>query len=930
MATKSSDNRLVEKGDGEQAPSVGAGAEQGAYKKLFQDSSDRSAVDKSALPLAGESPSLTSFELAADDPPQGSDDPELSKPSSYEYERQPGQHIAKAGETLNSVAEKNIREFLGDSYQEIAQDKFNLQAFSQAYRKALAYINKLPENAVLEADQKLNTPGRSPDGTAIYIEEGKVTTWVGNSVTTKSADQTMRTDWDDGSYSISRPDGVHISRDVYGVVSTSRAEAGGWWVTERSDGSSRRANDKTGDFEGVEKDGTVFRKHNGELTFTYPTGVVHVDYDDGRMRDVDANGVRTEFAKDGTSEVFDKEGKRIGSGIGRGMFRLVTTEENGASVSRMQSYSRPDYRFTLSEPVDGSGKLELSMDGKPEKLSFLEGKEFEGLAEPRRVLLEKMNASGMHEVPLTKFKADMIRLENRAKERNLPPEKIAESYIALSAMLGKQDNAPIDEKRRYQLAAETMSNLADPYTISQGFHKTCNVKVLDVVVNAKDPAMAANMISEVALTGKYTLPSGVKVDLPKGALSPVGEAEKIPTLDGQRSFAGQIFDATAINAFLQNKNLFYRYEPMPMQPGMKGYSSGDIMVENSTNKPLLNKESGDVVEYDGLASENIAAVYRLLVGDNAASRDWLLDPRYASDVSDGVKTYSSESEFRDILTQLKKEGAFPFPMHVNTKMAPFWRDSGGGSAGGSSEGAHVVNITDFDPQTGRVEIDNQWSSVNDRNTDDSSVPITQLYFASLGKYQLLTQLSEEVLKKATPGDSNSETLTTLDLFSKVMKGSDPAYLERDYNFLALKFGGIMRQTEVGSPEHVGMMRQFNELRPSAKLTSLKNLIWDGKVSGMDPNTFDRNVLDMAKYFGLIPADLVRGLDRMPQSNDEAKLAGITGGFGDDSVTLSAKVDLIRIFGSLSPTHRDKLIDTFKIEQEKRLAEAREFNRNYAE
>ena len=67
MATKSSDNRLVEKGDGEQAPSVGAGAEQGAYKKLFQDSSDRSAVDKSALPLAGESPSLTSFELAADD-----------------------------------------------------------------------------------------------------------------------------------------------------------------------------------------------------------------------------------------------------------------------------------------------------------------------------------------------------------------------------------------------------------------------------------------------------------------------------------------------------------------------------------------------------------------------------------------------------------------------------------------------------------------------------------------------------------------------------------------------------------------------------------------------------------------------------------------------------------------------------------------------
>lgn len=72
------------------------------------------------------------------------------------------------------------------------------------------------------------------------------------------------------------------------------------------------------------------------------------------------------------------------------------------------------------------------------------------------------------------------------------------------------------------------------------------------------------------------------------------------------------------------------------------------------------------------------------------------------------------------------------------------------------------------------------------------------------------------------------------------------------------------------------------------------------------------------------------LDRRPQSIDEAKLAGITGGFMDDSVTLSAKVDLIGIFGTLSETHRDALIETFEVEEEKRLAEVREFNRIYAE
>lgn len=114
MATKSSDNRLVEKGDGEPVPSIGAGAEQGAYQKLFSESNERSSADRPELPLAGESPSLRSFELAADDPPRASGDPELSKPSSYEYERPPGQHVAAAGEILNKVAERNL------SYQGLA------------------------------------------------------------------------------------------------------------------------------------------------------------------------------------------------------------------------------------------------------------------------------------------------------------------------------------------------------------------------------------------------------------------------------------------------------------------------------------------------------------------------------------------------------------------------------------------------------------------------------------------------------------------------------------------------------------------------------------------------------------------------------------------------------------------------------------------
>lgn len=926
MGSRSANTEINSPGEGK-SPETSGRVEDNVRDKFFSETVGR----QPDRPLDSSS-GLSPFEIAADDPPDN--DPELNRPSSYEYQVQPGQYRSAGDENLDRVAEKQLPEFLGDSYRELAADKVNFKAFVQAYRNALASINKLPTDAVLAEGQKLITPGRSPEGSAIFIENGKTSIWVGDSVETISADGTRRTDWENGTYSLTRPDGVNISKDVYGIVSTSRQEENGWWSTTRSDGTYRRVNNETGEEDSLDSRGNRYVKDKEKATLTFPSGAVHIDFNDGRKRDIEPDGSRTDTARDGSSEIFDKSGKQIGRGLDSGNFRIFPAEADGARLSRVESRTRPDFNFTLTEYGGSKGKVELKVEDPAKKtektLTFLEGREFEGLAEPRQLLIEKMEGSDMPSIVMAKFKADMIRFENRAKERNLPADKIADCYKSLGVMLGKQDSAPVDENRRYQLAAETMSNLADPYSISQGFHNTCNVKVLDVVINAKNPDVAANMISEVALTGSYTLPSGAKVEVPKGALSPVGNAEKAPTPDGNRSFAGQIFDAVAVNALLQDQNLFYRFEPMPFDSELKGYKTGDIMIQNDTNKPILDKDTGEVQEFSGLSTENIARVYRLIMGDAAASRDWLLDPRASSDISDGVKTYSSEGEFRQILTELKKQGAFPFPMHVNTKMAPFWKDSGGGSAGGSSEGAHVVNITDFDPETGRVEIDNQWSRRDDRNTVESSVPVSQLYYSSLGKYQMLTQISQQIADRVPQGDKNAETLTTLSKFSELMKGSDPAYLAPDYNFLSLKFGRILRGTEAGSPENTALMKQFRDLRPSGKLASLQALVQEGEVGGMNVGDFNRNVLELADHFGFSQADLTRGLDKRPQNADEAKAANIRGGFFEDPVYLQAKVEMIRLFGDLAPGHRRQLTEMLTAQEEKTLAESREFARLYAE
>jgi len=66
---------------------------------------------------------------------------------------------------------------------------------------------------------------------------------------------------------------------------------------------------------------------------------------------------------------------------------------------------------------------------------------------------------------------------------------------------------------------------------------------------------------------------------------------------------------------------------------------------------------------------------------------------------------------------------------VHSDSEPFYADSGAGSAGGAASW-HIVTVTDYDPDTGKVQIDNQWADKVDHKNRDTAIDVHELHVAT--------------------------------------------------------------------------------------------------------------------------------------------------------------------------------------------------------
>src|SRR5262249_36668674 len=99
--------------------------------------------------------------------------------------------------------------------------------------------------------------------------------------------------------------------------------------------------------------------------------------------------------------------------------------------------------------------------------------------------------------------------------------------------------------------------------------------------------------------------------------------------------------------------------------------------------------------------------------------------------NEGVLKMKSEQEFQKTLADAKHNGKLPVVILVHCSQEPFFTDSGGGAAGGSG-GWHAVTITDFDPETAKADIPNQWRGTASHDID-GGIPVDQLYKATTPK-----------------------------------------------------------------------------------------------------------------------------------------------------------------------------------------------------
>src|SRR5262249_24679877 len=121
-------------------------------------------------------------------------------------------------------------------------------------------------------------------------------------------------------------------------------------------------------------------------------------------------------------------------------------------------------------------------------------------------------------------------------------------------------------------------------------------------------------------------------------------------------------------------------------------------------------EDGKPVRSPNLSEDQIESLSNIITGKNETGFVVVHDG-YRS--GDNITRIKSRDELNDRLQQAQRDGKFPIIVRVDSANQPFFRDSNGGTAGGS-DGAHVVTVTGYDAgPPAKVTVDNTWGSQSD-------------------------------------------------------------------------------------------------------------------------------------------------------------------------------------------------------------------------
>jgi hypothetical protein len=381
--------------------------------------------------------------------------------------------------------------------------------------------------------------------------------------------------------------------------------------------------------------------------------------------------------------------------------KQMRKESDLSAVSR----SPTDAELRLS-PQASESKRETS-DSKESR------QESSDLIRERRALLEKAEiAFGAGSENYIRFGEDMMKFEERARMGNLAPSEITETYKQTERLLSPSKVAVSYENRK-TLAQNLMFHAARPEDIDQGQYDTCNVTAVQERLFTSNPSKVAEIISSTAINGNWRSPDGNLVKIDAQSLLPMPESRVHPPADGDRSYATQLINNVLVNDVNQRliPPIFYRQVHTNIDgSSLTGTDVGERLCF-ADGRECLRDSMGKVVSENGvpirspyLDTGDLEDLYQRISGDREnvviANSSEYSDPR--------VTTFRNEEDFEETLMMMKAEGRFPLTMMVDSNSPAF-----GGS--GSDAGWHVVTITDYDFQTGKAHISNQWGAEADRD-----------------------------------------------------------------------------------------------------------------------------------------------------------------------------------------------------------------------
>jgi hypothetical protein len=330
---------------------------------------------------------------------------------------------------------------------------------------------------------------------------------------------------------------------------------------------------------------------------------------------------------------------------------------------------------------------------------------------------------------LEKFNEDMITFEERATKQGVSNAEVAKTYHQLARMLEPDRETPLTSEQREALARQIIEQAADPTRIDQGQHNTCNITTIETRIYTRTPSAAAELVTDMALKGEFETLDGTVVKLPDSSLQPMTEATLDSPVYGDRSYASQIFQLTAVNVHYARENA------ATTPPGQKQYEQIKTDVDGDNGERLFDYSSGSPIEVviNGQPARqphlNISQ-YQEIHNQIAKGDDSGFLLAHSDSISHStLENFDSEESLRTKLVEMKEAGAFPAIIRIDSWNEPFLSDSGGGEAGGSGQGWHVVTVTDFDSAADRVSIDNQWGELDDR-FGERGVSVQDLYLAS--------------------------------------------------------------------------------------------------------------------------------------------------------------------------------------------------------